>query len=107
MTRRRRGPPGQPNAGALAVSHRLLRILIKTIYYRDGGKVMAATLARDPALRVASRALLFDGPYVQDFDVSRDGRRFLMIETRTPGLRLVAVPNWRSELRQLTSPGKR
>jgi Tol biopolymer transport system component len=77
-----------------------------TIYYRDGGKLMAATLTRDPALRVASRALLFEGNYVQDFDVSRDGSRFLMIELETSGLRLVAVPNWRTELRQLTSAGK-
>jgi serine/threonine-protein kinase len=74
----------------------------KTLYYRDGTKVMAATLTRDPALRVASRALLFDGPYAQDFDLSRDGTRFLMIEAESSGLHLLAVPNWRTELRQLT-----
>ena len=107
MTRCRRRTAGPAERRRVSSIAQGLRILIKTIYYRDGGKVMAATLARDPALRLASRALLFDGPYVRDFDVSRDGRRFLMIETRTPGLRLVAVPNWRSELRQLTSPGKR
>jgi serine/threonine-protein kinase len=74
----------------------------KTLYYRDGTKVMAATLARDPALRVVSRAFVFDGPYAQDFDVSRDGTRFLMIESGSSGLRVVAIPNWRTELRQLT-----
>jgi hypothetical protein len=56
---------------------------------------------------MASRALLFEGPDVQDFDLSRDGKRFLMIESETTGLRLVAVPNWRTELRQLTGSGKR
>jgi hypothetical protein len=55
---------------------------------------------------VASRAVLFDGPYVQDFDISRDGTRFLMIESETTGLRLVAVPNWRTELHRLTSDRK-
>jgi Tol biopolymer transport system component len=79
----------------------------KTLYYRDGTKVMAATLTRDPALRVASRALVFDGPYVQDFDLSRDGSRFLMIDAESAGLHVVAVPNWRTELHRLTNATSR
>ena len=41
-----------------------------------------------------------------DFDISKDGTRFLMIESETAGLSLVVLPDWRSELRQLTSASK-
>ena len=65
-----------------------------------------AALAWDPAPHVASRQALFEGRYEQDFDVARDGR-FLMIESETSGLSLVAIPQWRTELRRLTSgPGR-
>ncbi len=73
------------------------------IYYRDGTKVMAATLARDPSPRVVSRAALFDGRYEQDFDISKDGMRFLMIQSASAGTDLIVVPNWRTELRRLTA----
>ena len=73
----------------------------RRIYYRDGTKVMAATLARDPSLRVVSREALFDGRYEMDFDISKDGTRFLMIQSASAGTNLVVVPNWLTELRRL------
>ena len=75
----------------------------KRIYYRDGTKVMAATLARDPLFRVVTREALFDGRYEADFDISKDGARFLMIQSASAGTDLVVVPNWRTELRRLTA----
>ena len=75
----------------------------KRIYYRDGTKVMAATLARDPSLRVVLREALFDGRYEVDYDVSKDGTRFLMIQSASTGANLVAIPNWLTELRRLTA----
>ena len=55
----------------------------KRIYFWEQGRLMSATLARDPALRVMSRDALFDGRYQEDFDVARDGTRFLMIESES------------------------
>ena len=66
---------------------------------------MAATLAHDPSLRVVSREALFDGRYEQDFDISKDGTRFLMIQSASAGTNLVVVPNWHTEHRRLTAVG--
>ena len=79
----------------------------KTLYYREGSRMVAAALTRDPALRVASRQALFDGPYDREFDVSPDGSRFLMIETRSSGMSLVVIPNWLTELHRLTAKSAR
>ena len=80
-----------------------------SLYFREpaslgatGLRVVSAALARDPVLRVASRQTLFDGPYDREFDVSPDGSRFLMIETRSSVMTLIVIPNWRTELRRLT-----
>ncbi len=78
----------------------------KTLYYWEGNRLTSATLARDPALRVVSRQSLFDGRYETDYDISHDGMRFLMIQTETSGLNLVVVPNWQTELHQLTARRK-
>jgi len=74
------------------------------IYYWEGSRMMAATLTREPSLRVVSREQLFEGRYELDFDVARDGR-FLMLESQSSGLKLVVIPNWRTELRRLTMKG--
>jgi WD40 repeat protein len=72
----------------------------KRLYYRDAGRVMVATIARDPALRVVSRETLFETRIGgTDYDLGRDGR-FLMIETETSNASLVVIPNWRTELRR-------
>jgi serine/threonine-protein kinase len=76
----------------------------RELFYWDANRLVAATLAFDAAPRVVSRTPLFTGRYGQDFDVSPDGKRFLMIEPQTSGLSLVAIPNWRTELRRLTHP---
>ena len=78
----------------------------KKLYYWEGTKLMSATLARDPALRVESRKALFNGHYEVDYDISHDGTRFLMIESDSAGLNLVVIPNWLTELRQLTAAKK-
>ncbi len=77
------------------------------LYYWENEKLVVASLARDPALRVVSRKLLFDGHYLTEYDVAHDGTRFLMIKTETSGLNLVVIPNWLTELRELTPAGKK
>jgi hypothetical protein len=75
----------------------------KRIYFWEDDRLIAAALARDPTLRVVSRTTLFEGSYDADFDVTKDGR-FLMIESDTAGANLVVIPNWRTELKRLTTP---
>ncbi|MEP6834604.1 MAG: protein kinase [Gemmatimonas sp.] len=91
----------------------------KTLYFRQGAQgtllvnrgtgtaMVAATLTRNPGLGVTARQTLFDGPYDREFDVSADGSAFLMIETTGSNMTLVAIPNWVTELRRLTTKSKR
>ena len=76
------------------------------IHFWEGTRMMVAMLTRDPALRVVKRDALFDGRYEMDYDVARDGTRFLMIQSEAVGVRLVVVPDWLTELRRLTSAAK-
>ncbi len=53
------------------------------LFYRSGDKMMAATFETEPDFRVAS-CVLFEGQYLtgmyRNYDVSKDGQRFLMIK---------------------------
>jgi eukaryotic-like serine/threonine-protein kinase len=78
----------------------------------DGsGQMMVAEYATDNGFRVVSRRPLFpvkglrlgQGQTLQPYDVSRDGRRFLMVRSAPSGAvgakeRLVLVRNWFTEL---------
>jgi len=64
--------------------------------------MMVATIARDPALRVVSKEALFYTRSEGDYDLAKDGR-FLMIQTDASNTSLVVIPNWRTELKRLTS----
>jgi Tol biopolymer transport system component len=75
----------------------------KTIYYWQGKKFMATTIASSTEHRPLATTTLFEGSYEQDFDVSPDGSRFLMIESATSGLEMIVIPNWKTELRRLTA----
>jgi len=75
-----------------------------TLYYRDGERVVEATLATTPSLRVTGRRVLFSGPYASDvfhpnYDVAPDGS-FLMVRPVDLSRGLVMVVNWDRELRQ-------
>ena len=76
------------------------------LYYWEGSRLVSATVTLDPAPRIVSREPLFEGRYELSFDVSKDGSRFLMIESGTAGLSVVVVPNWRTEFRRLTAAPK-
>jgi serine/threonine-protein kinase len=74
----------------------------KELFYWEGNRLVSATLSFAAQPSVVARTPLFAGRYEDEFDVARDGR-FLMVESVTSGLELVVVPNWRTELEQLTS----
>jgi serine/threonine-protein kinase len=78
----------------------------KWLYYRAGTKMMAAAVTLSPAFAVTERKVLFDGPhaahpYHQNFDVTPDGKSFVMLEPGAVDSRqLVVTLNWMSEVRK-------
>ncbi len=54
------------------------------LFYRSGDKMMAVTFETEPEFRVTARDILFEGKYLtglyRNYDVSKDGQRFLMIK---------------------------
>jgi hypothetical protein len=88
----------------------------RELFYQHGESMMAATVETVGGSRWGTPKVLFTGPYcvrsARNFDVSRDGRRFLMIKRHEDPLKpsarseLTVVLNWFEELRQLV-PGKK
>jgi serine/threonine protein kinase/Tol biopolymer transport system component len=82
------------------------------IFYRDlEGRLFAVSVDPDAGFEPSRPELLFDGPYAtagggdSHYDVSPDGRRFLMVASagasRDLSPRLVVVLNWPEELKRL------
>ncbi len=80
-------------------------------YQRSGGKELwAVPIATDPEIRPGEARMLFEGSYEMSgdagfaYDVSNDGRRFLMVQTDPDEFiaeELVVVLNWFEELKRL------
>ena len=81
-------------------------------YYVAPGTLMAVDIETGPAFVTGPPQKLFTGPYLTPFDsrtydVSPDGRRFVMIKTAetadqvAPAPRIVIVQNWFEELKRL------
>lgn len=87
-------------------------------YYVVPGKVMAVPIQSGSSFTAGNPQVLFEGPYLspQDgrtYDVSPDGRRFLMIKDARPAAspespppQLVVVLNWIEELKRLVPTGR-
>ena len=75
------------------------------LYFRQGSKVLAASVTRAPEIDVSIPHELFDGPYTLDlsghqrYDVAPDGR-FLMVEN-SKDFRVVVVEGFFEELNRL------
>ena len=83
----------------------------RELFYRNNDKMMAAKIKTDPAFTIETKAVLFQGHYYsgggRQYDVSRDGKPFLMIkeapqteETPAP-TEIIWVQNWFEELKRL------
>jgi Tol biopolymer transport system component len=75
------------------------------LFYRVGAKLMAARIVTSPVLAVAGRDTVFTGPFTTDpwhpnYDVSPDGRSFIMVRPVEENRQLVLVLGWTHELRQ-------
>ncbi|MES1260052.1 MAG: protein kinase [Gemmatimonadota bacterium] len=73
------------------------------VYYVNRGRLMEANLAPGPTLALASRDSLFVARGFGEFggssyDVSRDGKSFLLAQPEERSARLVVALNWGAEL---------
>jgi len=76
------------------------------LYYSHEGSIVAAKLAREATLRVTARDVVVKGPFQDDFDVSPDGSRFLVVGADASVSTLVVIPNWITELRRVTAAAR-
>ncbi|UCC99701.1 MAG: PD40 domain-containing protein, partial [Phycisphaerales bacterium] len=86
------------------------------LFYRDGNQLVRAQIQTELQFKVQQEPL-FDDVYIQtrfpgyrNYDVSKDGKRFLMIkqveEPPAPVMQLKVVVNWFEELKRLAPAGK-
>jgi serine/threonine-protein kinase len=73
----------------------------KEIFYRMDDKMMAVDVTTSPTLKLSAPKLLFEARYaygagltIPNFDVSRDGQRFVMVKPESGAGRLNVVLNW-------------
>jgi hypothetical protein len=79
----------------------------RELFFRDGQKMMVASLAFDgAAVRIGRPQMLFEGDYLAwgsgDYDVTADGKQFVMVRSASANTRALSVHlNWKSELERL------
>jgi Tol biopolymer transport system component len=89
----------------------------RELFYRSGGKMMAVDIATQPTFASGKPRMLFEGQYspapgaANNFDVSSDGQRFLMIKPNEAGeaapTQINVVLNWFEELKQKVPTGEK
>ncbi len=91
----------------------------RELFYRSGEKMMAVEIATQPNLSAGKPKVLFTGQYqpspnpvpTANYDVSRDGQRFLMIKPSGQGqaapTQINVVLNWFEELKEKVPAGKK
>ncbi|HVT37410.1 MAG TPA: hypothetical protein VHE78_00035, partial [Gemmatimonadaceae bacterium] len=83
----------------------------RRIFYRTGRQFVAASISASPAFAVTGHKILFEGNYQghqyhPNYDVTHDGKSFIMLRPAGDERQLVVVLNWLADLRERTS-GKR
>jgi eukaryotic-like serine/threonine-protein kinase len=89
----------------------------RELFYRNGDKMMAVEITTQPGFAAGTPLMLFEGPYepgpvqTANYDVSRDGQRFLMVKpsesAEAAPTQINVVLNWFEELKQKVATGKR
>jgi eukaryotic-like serine/threonine-protein kinase len=77
----------------------------RSLFYRAGGRFIAALVTTEPGFAVLRRETLFRDVYLQgvertNYDVSPDGKEFLLVRRREDQQRAVLVFGWLGELRE-------
>jgi len=80
----------------------------REVYYPNGEKMMAVTISTEPTFSAGRPRELFEGAYAYGlvfrwYDLSPDGRKFVMIENaeESPVTQIHVVHNWTEELKRL------
>jgi Tol biopolymer transport system component len=90
----------------------------RELIYRSGKKMMAVEIATKPGFTAGTPRMLFEGAYepapvmaLRNYDVSRDGQRFLMIkpveQEQAALTQIVVVQNWFEELKRRVPTGNK
>jgi serine/threonine-protein kinase len=77
----------------------------RELFYMSGDKMMVVDVKTSPAFQPGKPRVLFEGVYSGTYDVSPDGKRFLMVKplagaTQGPANQVTVVLNWFEELRR-------
>jgi serine/threonine-protein kinase len=85
----------------------------RELFYRNGDALMSVPVEAGATFAVRNPVVVFKGQYApslggRNYDVSPDGRRFLMLKvgpsgtsSQTPAARFTVVENWTEELKRL------
>jgi eukaryotic-like serine/threonine-protein kinase len=89
----------------------------RELFYRSGDKMIAVEITTQPGFAAGTPRMLFEGRYVTapfpttNYDVSRDGQRFLMLkpseQEQAAPTQINVVLNWFEELKQKVPTGKK
>ena len=86
----------------------------RELFFRNAGKMMAVDVVTAPAFSAGKPRLLFEGSFPlsgngsQNYDVTRDGMRFLMLRPQASAIEpLNFVTNWFEELKRLAPAAAR
>jgi len=80
----------------------------RELFYKNGDEVMTVPVRISPEFNLESPKRLFRGAYVTGWDISPDGKQFLMLKEAAPSgtpapetpRRINIVLNWFEELKQ-------
>jgi len=86
----------------------------KELFYRNEDRMMAVAIETRPEFRAGKPALLFEGRYerspwffLPNYDVTRDGQRFLMVQGAEQATnQLNVVLNWFEDLKRRAASGR-
>jgi Tol biopolymer transport system component len=81
----------------------------RELFYRSGNRMMAVATTMQPIFQASRPEVLFERPYsmasvLRNYDVTSDGRRFLMLkesEQAAAATRIDVVQSWFDELKRL------
>jgi serine/threonine-protein kinase len=85
----------------------------RELFYREAGRMMAVPIQSGSEFSAGAPEALFEGPFEPgnefvNYDVTRDGQRFLMIRgPETAPLQIVVVPDWFEELQSRLQPPRK
>jgi eukaryotic-like serine/threonine-protein kinase len=89
----------------------------RELFYRSGNRMMAVPVTLQPGFSAGKPTVLFEGPWLRtaatlpDYDVSRDGQRFLMLKSAEEedqgAQQIVMVQNWLEELKKRMAAAKK